>query len=260
MMEYIRSFKDSQYIYFLTEFINGMELFDVIRLIGLLTPSQSRFYGSIMLHALETLHSNSIMYRDLKPENVMVCENGYLKLIDMGTCKKINPKTARKTFTIIGTPNYMAPEILSGKGYNFSVDLWSLGVVLYEFMAGYVPFGEDAEDPYEIYQEILKNPLTFPKHMKDPVSNSFVSQLLSKNPDSRLGGSYSDLKKHPFFQGFDWHQLINKKMKPCFELPKEKLVNCEKLKAGAKPLKSVLKPQKAPVLRKDMKENWDECF
>ena len=168
----------------------------------------------------------------------MVCENGYLKLIDMGTCKKINPKTARKTFTIIGTPNYMAPEILSGKGYNYSVDLWSLGVVLYEFMAGYVPFGEDAEDPYEIYQEILKNPLSFPKHMRDPVSNSFVSQLLSKNPDSRLGGSYSDLKKHVFFQGFDWHQLINKKMKPCFELPKDRLVNCEKLKPNAKPLKS----------------------
>lgn len=81
------------------------------------------------------------MYRDLKPENVMVCQNGYLKLIDMGTCKKINYKTSRKTFTIIGTPNYMAPEILSGKGYNYSVDLWSLGVVLYEFMAGYVPFG-----------------------------------------------------------------------------------------------------------------------
>jgi cGMP-dependent protein kinase len=96
--------------------------------------------------------------------------------------------------------------------------------------------------------------------MRDPVSNSFISQLLSKNPDSRLGGSYSDLKKHMFFQGFDWHQLINKKMKPCFELPKDKLFNYEKLKSGAKPLKSVLKPQKPPVLRKDMKENWDECF
>ncbi len=81
------------------------------------------------------------MYRDLKPENVMICENGYLKLIDMGICKKLNNKTCRKTFTIIDTPNYMAPEILSGKDYNYSVDVWSLGVVLYEFMAGYVPFG-----------------------------------------------------------------------------------------------------------------------
>lgn len=89
--------------------------------------------------------------------------------------------------------------------------------------------------------------------MRDSVSNAFISQLLSKNADSRLGGSYSDLKKHAFFQGFDWHQLINKKMKPCFELPKEKLINCEKLKANSKPLKGVLKPQKPPVLRKEMK-------
>ena len=96
--------------------------------------------------------------------------------------------------------------------------------------------------------------------MKDLVSNSFISQLLSKNPDSRLGGSYTDLKKHAFFNGFDWYQLINKKMKPCFDLPKEKLMNCEKLKLGAKPLKNALKPQKPSVLRKDMKENLDECF
>ena len=99
------------------------------------------------------MHSKNIIYRDLKPENVMVSENGYLKFIDMGTCKQLNSKTGpKKTFTIIGTPNYMAPEIISGKGYNYTVDLWSLGVVIYEFMAGYVPFGEDAEDPYEIYQ------------------------------------------------------------------------------------------------------------
>jgi cGMP-dependent protein kinase len=89
--------------------------------------------------------------------------------------------------------------------------------------------------------------------MKDPVSNTFISQLLSKNPDSRLGGSYTDLKKHAFFNGFDWHQLINKKMKPCFDLPRDKLINCEKLKLGAKPLKNAIKQQKPPILRKDMK-------
>ena len=79
----------------------------------------------------------------------MVCADGYLKLIDLGTCKKLNG--TEKTFTMIGTPNYMAPETLSGKGYSFPVDLWSLGIVLYEFIAGFVPFGEDAEDPMEIY-------------------------------------------------------------------------------------------------------------
>ena len=76
----------------------------------------------------------------------------------------------------------MAPEIISGKGYSFSADLWSLGVVLYEFMAGYVPFGEEAEDPYEIYQEILKKSLSFPNYMKCGAANSFIIQLLSKTP------------------------------------------------------------------------------
>ena len=96
-----------------------------------------------------------IIYRDLKPENVMVTKDGYLKIVDLGTiqsylgtCKRFDSESLHKTFTIIGTPTYMAPEILAGKGYTYNVDLWSLGVIFYEFMAGYVPFGEDAEDPF----------------------------------------------------------------------------------------------------------------
>lgn len=131
-VHYIRSFKDSHYIYLLTEYINGLELFDVIRIIGLLDVEQTRFYSAIMFYFLEVMHSKNIIYRDLKPENVMVSENGYLKFIDMGTCKQLNSKSgSKKTFTIIGTPNYMAPEIISGKGYNYTVDLWSLGIVIY---------------------------------------------------------------------------------------------------------------------------------
>jgi cGMP-dependent protein kinase len=141
-MEYIRSYKDDNYIYFLTEFINGMELFDAIRVIGLLNSDQTIEYGAQLLHIIETLHDKCFIYRDLKPENVMVGGDGFLKLIDLGTCKRLNG--TEKTFTMIGTPNYMAPETLAGKGYSFPVDLWSLGIVLYEFMGGFVPFGEDA--------------------------------------------------------------------------------------------------------------------
>lgn len=107
VMEFIRSFKDDNYIYFLTEFINGMELFDAIRVIGLLSSEQTMFYGAQLLHIIETFHEKGFIYRDLKPENVMVCADGYLKLIDLGTCKKLNG--TEKTFTMIGTPNYMAP-------------------------------------------------------------------------------------------------------------------------------------------------------
>jgi cGMP-dependent protein kinase 1 len=170
------------------------------------------------MHIIECMHQKSLIYRDLKPENVMLCSDGYLKLIDLGTCKKLNGN--EKTFTMIGTPNYMAPETLAGKGYSFPADLWSLGVMLFEFMAGYVPYGEEAEDPLQIYQEILKNILKFPKHMKDSTMNSFISLLLNKNPETRLGGSFTNIKKNPIFAQVEWHQLINKDIKPAFEIPK----------------------------------------
>lgn len=99
-----------------------------------------------MVLCMEYLHTNNIIYRDIKPENIMVDEKGYLRLIDMGTAKFLKGKGGR-TYTIIGTPHYMAPEILTGKGYTFSVDLWSIGVCLYEFMCGGVPYAEDADDP-----------------------------------------------------------------------------------------------------------------
>jgi len=95
---------------------------------------------------MEYLHLNNIIYRDIKPENIMIDEKGFMKLIDLGTAKHLKNKNGR-TYTIIGTPHYMAPEILTGKGYTYSVDLWSIGICLYEFMCGNVPYAEDAEDP-----------------------------------------------------------------------------------------------------------------
>ena len=91
-VNFIRSYKDDKFVYFLMEYINGLELFDAIRVIGILNSQQTRFYGAIILQLLEKIHSKNIIYRDLKPENVMVAQDGYLKLIDMGTCKKLEPK------------------------------------------------------------------------------------------------------------------------------------------------------------------------
>ena len=93
----------------------------------------------------------------------------------MGTAKKLKDATLKsKTFTVIGTPHYMAPEIISGKGYSYMVDLWSIGICLYEFMSGTVPFGDKSEDPYEIYNEIVKNPIKYPKHLKSESSKLFI--------------------------------------------------------------------------------------
>ena len=108
-VDFIRSFKDANYIYFLTEFIEGLELFDALRVIGLVPINLAQFYIANIVLAIESLHNKGIIYRDLKPENVMVQADGYLKIIDMGTCKNLTNSSSQKTFTIIGTPNYMAP-------------------------------------------------------------------------------------------------------------------------------------------------------
>lgn len=84
----------------------------------------------------------------------------------------------------------MAPEVLAGRGYTYDVDLWSIGICLYEFMCGYVPFGEEAEDPYQIYEEIIKNEITFPTYVHDEMAKKLMQQLLSKTPEMRLGGSF----------------------------------------------------------------------
>lgn len=169
IIQYSRAFKDSYDVYFLVEYVKGMELFDVIRDIGLLNTYDSQFYVASMILILEYLHHQSAIFRDMKPENLMVDELGFLKLIDLGTAKILKGKhgLGNRTFTIIGTPHYMAPEIICGKGYNCFVDLWSVGICLYEFMCGMVPFGEEAEDPYEIYEEIIKKDITYPNYLKD---------------------------------------------------------------------------------------------
>jgi cGMP-dependent protein kinase len=180
-------FRDKFYIYFLLEFIRGMELFDVIRVMDLLDNDQAKYYVASMILALEQLHNKSIVYRDLKPENVMIDEKGQLLLIDMGTAKVLNnsKKGLARTYTILGTPHYMAPEILKGKGYDFAVDIWSLGICMYEFMCGLVPFGEECDDPYEVYQLISSQSLSYPNYFKDKknkLARNLIEQLLNRKP------------------------------------------------------------------------------
>jgi cGMP-dependent protein kinase len=121
-------------------------------MIGVLTVDEARMYTAILLHALESMHTSHIVYRDLKPENIMLSKDGYLKVVDLGMCKKLPFNSLGKTFTLAGTPNYMAPEVMTGKGYSFTADLWSLGIMMFEFLAGYLPYGEYAKDPYDIYE------------------------------------------------------------------------------------------------------------
>ena len=206
IMKLVKTFKDDNRVYFLTEFVNGQDLFDVIRILGLVKNEDCRFYiGGLML-ILEHLHERGIVYRDLKPENVMVDEmvstsQGYPKLIDFGTAKVVEGRT----FTIVGTPHYMAPEVVLGKGYTHCVDVWSLGVMLYEFICGGVPFGEDEDDPFLIYEKILRDALRFPGTMpKTNPARGFLEVLLNKNPALRVVDGIAKLKEHQWLYGFDW--------------------------------------------------------
>ena len=204
IIKLIKTFKDDKSIHFLMTFVNGIEMFELIRQVDLLENSECQFYIASLILCLEHLHGKNVVYRDLKPENIMVDEHGYINLIDMGTAKKLNKN---RTFTIIGTPHYMAPEIIQSKGYGTMIDLWSLGVCMFEFMCGFVPFGEDEDDPFNVYKIVINGQLKFPPYFinsNNSEAKSFITLLLNKVPETRLNDSYTGLKAHKWFEDFDW--------------------------------------------------------
>ena len=161
---------------------------------------------------------------------MVLYNTGYLKLIDFGTAKIIMDRTS----TIIGTPYYMAPEIILGQGYSFQVDYWSLAICMYEFICGKVPFGESAEDPMEVYVAIVNSKLTFPPFCKDKDFKKLIIHMLCKNPLNRLT-KVNQIKNHVWFQNFNWDELITLNM-PSAYLPKmnKKKMSSNSLNQGMK--------------------------
>ena len=210
IVKLIRTFKDFKRIYFLLEYVHGLELSVIMRHVGVFSNSDAHFYVGSLLMVLQYLHERDIIYRDLKPDNVMIDTSGYVKLIDFGTAKQIT----NRTFTLLGTPHYMAPEVIIGKGYNKFADLWSLGICLYEFLCAKVPFGDEEDDPYRVYSEILDLKITFDTEHTPPseFAQSLIKQLLRKHPETR--GTFESLKKHDFFSGFDWESLTSQVLVP----------------------------------------------
>lgn len=157
----------------------------------------------------EYLHNKNIVYRDLKPENILIDTKGYLKLTDFGFAKICEGRT----YTLCGTPEYLAPEILLNKGHGKPVDWWTLGVFLYEMIAGVEPFND--EDTMLVYQKILKGKIKFPSTFP-PNAKSLVKHLLTQDLSKRYGnlkGGVSDIKNHRFFNGFDFSGVLKNKLK-----------------------------------------------
>ena len=211
IMKLVRTFKTKENIFFLTNFINGKGLgkhLETKKEKTFRNKEETRFYISFLYVILDYLNSKGIAHRDLKPENIMINTQGYLQLIDFGTAKKIKDFTC----TIIGTAYYISPEILSGKGYSYSCDYWSVGIIAFEIYYNYYPFGNEANDPMEVYREVLKKDLTLP-YNGDSSVNSFIKSALNKKVSKRLS-SLEAAKRHPFFKDFNWNDLIDLHLKP----------------------------------------------
>ncbi|CAG7785469.1 unnamed protein product [Allacma fusca] len=206
--------KDEYNVYMLFDYIAGGELFSYLRKAGHFSSSTSSFYAAEIVSALEYLHSKSIVFRDLKPENLLLDKEGHLKLTDFGFAKKLSERYSGLTWTLCGTPEYIAPEVIQSKGHNKAVDWWALGVLIFEMHCGYAPFYHD--NSCSTYEKILSGKIEWPK-MIDPVVKDIVRKLLVVDRAKRLGNMKNgaeDVKKHRWFRDYSWEDVSHRKLKP----------------------------------------------
>ena len=216
IVKMVKSLRNQHFCFLLIEFINGINLDQYLsKRHHRQNIYETQFYIGCILLMLEYLQKKYIAHRDIKPSNIMIDSNGYLKMIDFGTSKVLT--FSDYTSTIIGTPHYVAPEILQGRGYSLSCDFWSLGICMYEIFYGKYPFGNYAIEVIEIYKEILRNSFSFPiENKKVEKANSFISCLLNKKVNERIC-NVSSLKKKPFYEGFEFDKLIELRLKAPFK-------------------------------------------
>ena len=210
------AFQDESKLYIVSDFMQGGDMFYHLHSNKKKFPeSSAKFYIIELILGLEFLHKNNVIYRDLKPENILMDTDGHIKISDFGL-SKILEDPDDKTYTLCGTPQYIAPEILKNKGYDKTVDWWALGCFLYEMLTGCLPFHIPRGN--KINPKVYEEPLRFPPDI-NPLAINLIKQLLIVNPKKRLGNGESDAKKikeHPYFKGINWEQYWNKETEPPF--------------------------------------------
>ncbi|XP_058458368.1 cAMP-dependent protein kinase catalytic subunit PRKX [Malaya genurostris] len=202
--------KDDCCLYMLFEYVSGGELFSYLRNAGRFDNTTANFYACEIVLALEYLHTLSVVYRDLKPENLLLDRDGHLKITDFGFAKKLKDRT----WTLCGTPEYLAPEIIQSKGHNKAVDWWALGILIHEMLVGYPPFYDD--NPFGIYEKILSGKIEWSRHI-EPVAKDLIKKLLVQDRTKRLGNMKNgaeDVKRHRWFKHLDWDVVIKRQLKP----------------------------------------------
>ncbi|XP_055515688.1 protein kinase C zeta type isoform X1 [Leucoraja erinacea] len=217
-------FQTESRLFLVIEYVNGGDLMFHMQRQRKLPEEHARFYAAEICIALNFLHDKGIIYRDLKLDNVLLDSDGHIKLTDYGMCKEgLGPGDTTSTFC--GTPNYIAPEILRGEEYGFSVDWWALGVLMFEMMAGRSPFDIITDNPDMntedyLFQVILEKPIRIPRSLSVKAA-SVLKGFLNKDPKERLGcqsqTGFADIQTHTFFRSIDWDLLEKKQVTPPFK-------------------------------------------
>ncbi|XP_013871101.1 serine/threonine-protein kinase Sgk2b [Austrofundulus limnaeus] len=208
------SFQTPIALYFVLDYVNGGELFYHLQKDGSFPEPRAAFYAAEMATALGYLHSLNIVYRDLKLENILLDSDGHVMLTDFGLCKE-DVAAGEIMYTICGTPEYLAPEVLQGHPYTSAVDWWGLGVVLFEMLCGLPPFFSNSKA--EMFENILRAPLQLPDGLSES-AQSLLQGLLERDVSQRLGQSLDieELQEHPFFTSINWDDLVARKITPPF--------------------------------------------
>lgn len=208
------AFQSKDKLYFVLDYFTGGELFYHLKNVRRFPEEVAKIYIAEIALALGHLHSLGFVYRDLKPENILLDNTGHLVLTDFGLSKDV--EEGDKAHTFCGTPEYLAPEIVSGQGHDKAVDWWALGILLYELTVGIPPFYD--ANPNDMYNKIQRGVLRFPPFLSEHCKSLIVA-LLNRTPEKRLG-SYNDIediKSHPFYQGFDFEKLLRREIEVPFK-------------------------------------------
>ncbi|WIA31049.1 hypothetical protein OEZ86_001080 [Tetradesmus obliquus] len=207
----VGAFQDATSLYLLQEWVPGGELFHHLDIEGSFSDATACFYTANVLLAMECLHARGIVYRDLKPENLLLDTQGYIKMADFGFAKKIG---SERTFTICGTPDYQAPEVIMRRGTTRAADYWALGVLVFEMLVGDPPFKSLTGDPWDTFRRTLSGRFYVPHFITDAAAD-LIFKLLQVNPEKRLGsgpGGIAEIKAHRWFSRINWDALAAKQL------------------------------------------------
>ena len=226
IVKLVATYQDVGELYMLLELGQGGELFSLLEREGKLREQPARFYVASACCCLAHIHAHEVVYRDLKPENLLLGKDGYLKLVDFGMAKALSDSEDARTWTVCGTPEYMAPEVVAHKGHSYPADWWTLGILGFECFCGVTPFA--ADDPMSVYRKVLRGQISWPSEIAaagpHKAAHGLLEGLLEPRAAQRLGGQGGaspvegtrEVKAHGWFGGVDWRALEAKEVPPPF--------------------------------------------